>query len=341
METRLRALEDSDMDSMFILPLSILPLQTPALQSARILKNSRLDSVVEIFHDQQSGSGQVTVEALPMMFNWPSGKIHPDLILLRKVVLLQSYDVYSLRISLREQGITVNDHDGLRLSPEKSAELTKYMIMFTRPLTKLIYGDEAGEIESYDDLLGLFRDPDVHKARERLHNMADSLKINVMEVPLFLENYGDTFMSLSYFRYCLERLEPYFSACLDTIRDIRKHFQLRQNNSLMKSCDLIEDVINSVSASITGRLEVFENRAKKMWDNITQEEFSAIKQMVERNHTTIGAALCGLSVKMNAFASMFPHSRAGGPVRRADFMVGEMLQGIEVIREIEKRYPEA
>ncbi|HLN24064.1 MAG TPA: hypothetical protein VK558_08790, partial [Patescibacteria group bacterium] len=67
----------------------------------------------------------------------------------------------------------------------------------------------------------------------------------------------------------------------------------------------------------------------------------AIKQMVERNHTTIGAALCGLSVKMNAFASMFPHSRAGGPVRRADFMVGEMLQGIEVIREIEKRYPEA
>ncbi len=332
---------DSDMDSMFILPLSVLPLKTPSLQTARILKNSRLESAVEVFRDQQSGSGQVGVEALPMMFGWPTDKVHPDLAILRKVVLLQSYDVYSLRISLREQNIPVNDFESLRLSPEKAAELTKYMIMFTRPLTKLIYGNDSVDVNSYDDLLRLFRDPDVEKARERLLSMARSLNIEVMEVPRFLENYGDTFMSLSYFKHCLDRLAPYFSSCIDSIEEIRKHFQLRHNLSLMKTCNVIEDVVNSVSASITGRLEVFHKRAQDLWDNMSQEQFATIKGMVEREHTTIGAALCGLTVKMNAYATMFPHPQLGGPVRRADFMLGEMIQGIEAIRQIEKRYAES
>lgn len=336
MEKALLPLEDSDMDSMFILPLSILPLKTPALKTARLLKNGRLESVVEIFRDNLTGSGQVKVEALPTMYGWPTDTVHPDLAILRQVSRLQSYDIYSLRITLREQGIPVNNYDELRLSAEKEAELTRYMVMFTHPLTQLIYGDQVGNISSYADLLKLFRDPDVDRARRRLHEMADSLKISVMDVPLFLENFGDTFMSLSYFRYCLERLEPYFSACLDSIRDIRSHFQLKQNASLMKSCDYVEDVVNSVTASITGRLEVFERRTQQMWGNINQEEFNAVRQLIEREHVVIGAALCGLTVKMNAFASMFPHSRAGGPVRRSDFLVGEMIQGIDAIHQIEK-----
>jgi hypothetical protein len=178
----------------------------------------------------------------------------------------------------------------------------------------------------------------VAKARERLINMAKTLSIDVMDVPIFLENYGDTFMSLSYFRFCLERLEPYFSACLESLTPIRRHFQLKQNGNLMKTCDVVEDVINSVTAKITGTLEAFEKRTHQMWDNISQEEFQVVKNMVERHHVTIGAALCGLTVKMNAFARAFPHARAGGPIKRADFMMSDMIQGIEIIRDAEKRY---
>lgn len=212
------------------------------------------------------------------------------------------------------------------------------MIMFTRPLTKIIYGEDGLDVKSYDDLIKMFRDPDVAKARERLTNMAKTLSIDIMDVPIFLENYGDTFMSLSYFRYCLERLEPYFTACLESLTPIRRHFQLKQNGNLMKTCDVVEDVINSVTAKITGTLEAFEKRTHQMWDNISQEEFQAVKGMVERHHVTIGAALCGLTVKMNAFAHAFPHSRAGGPIKRADFMMTDMIQGIEIIRDAEKRY---
>ena len=41
---------------------------------------------------------------------------------------------------------------------------------------------------------------------------------------------------------------------------------------------------------------------------------------------------------MNAFARMFPHPNAGGPVKRADFLVTEMTQGIALIRSIERRF---
>jgi len=338
MDDELKPIEDSDMDSMFVLPLSIIPLETPALQSAKLIKNVRLKSVIEIFADTQTGSGQVEVESLPRMFNWPLDQLHPDHAVLRRLALLPSYDVYSLRISLREHGIGVNDYAALKLSPDKAKELTKYMVLFTRPLLQMIYADAAVNIESYEDLLKLFRDPDVKKAKQRLETMAKSLNIEITDVPRFLEDYGDTFLSLSYFRHCLDRLAPYFTACVQSMGPIRSHFQLKQNNSLMKACDVVEEVVNSMSATITGRLEVFERRTSEMWKNITQEEFQSIKTMIERYHITIGAALCGLSVKMNAFARMFPRPNAGGPIKRADFMISEMLQGIEQIRDTEKRY---
>jgi hypothetical protein len=334
----LKPINDSDMDSMFVLPLSIIPLQTPALQSARLIKNVRLRSVVEIFTDAQTGSGQVDVEGLPAMFGWGVDQVHPDLGVIRRLALLPSYDVYSLRISLREHGIPVNDFAALKLSPDKAAELTRYMIMFTRPLMKMIYSDDNVQVDTYDDLLKLFRDPDVKKARQRLETMAQSLGVEIFDVPRFLEDYGDTFMSLSYFRHCLDRLEPYFTSCVQAMTPIRNHFQLRQNVNLMKSCDMIEEVINSMSASITGRLEVFDKRTREMWENITQEEFRAVKTMIERYHVTIGAALCGLTVKMSAFARLFPRPTSGGPIKRADFMMTEMLQGIELIRDVDKAY---
>ncbi|MDA0664514.1 MAG: hypothetical protein O3B08_16995 [Proteobacteria bacterium] len=46
-----------DMDSLHILPLNQLPLKTPSLKRARLVKNVRLDSVIELFSDKDSGSG--------------------------------------------------------------------------------------------------------------------------------------------------------------------------------------------------------------------------------------------------------------------------------------------
>ena len=185
MDDRLAMIEDTDMDLMFILPLSILPIKSQSIKTARLIKNSQLKSIVEIFKDEQTGSGQVDVETLPAVCGWRPGELHPDLVIIRQLALLPSYDVYSLRISLRQLQIPVNDFESLRLSEEKAAELSAYMIMFTRPLTKLIYGDDGADVKSYDDLIRMFRDPDIGRARERLINMAKTLSIDPTEVPRF------------------------------------------------------------------------------------------------------------------------------------------------------------
>ena len=44
-----RAGEDAARDSLHILPLATVPLRTPGLRRARLIKNTRLRAVVELF----------------------------------------------------------------------------------------------------------------------------------------------------------------------------------------------------------------------------------------------------------------------------------------------------
>lgn len=66
---------------------------------------------------------------------------------MRKLGELPSYDVYSLRIALRQQGIDVNDVESLKLSEGKARELKDYMTTFTRPLIMEIYGDSDSDMK--------------------------------------------------------------------------------------------------------------------------------------------------------------------------------------------------
>jgi hypothetical protein len=333
-EPELKVIEDSDMDSMFILPLSIIPIDTPQLRQARMIKNGRLKSVVEVFRDEQTGSGQLDVEDLPLAMEWPEHVAHPDHTLIRRLALMPSYDVYSLRMSLRSQKIPINDIQQLKLSPVKMKELTDYMMAFTRPLLQAVFGDSDVTVGSYDDLMRIFRDPDVARTRERLRNIAKALGVEMMEVPVFLEDYGDTFMSLSYYRHCLDRLNPYFAACLNSIPPLRQNFQLKQDPSLMRTLGIVENALTQIRSSIKDRLDHFDNRTRLMWQNMSKEEFKTVKGMIEQYHLTIGGALCGLTVKMNDYARHFPQPNIGGPVKRADFMRSEMTQGIDLMRAL-------
>lgn len=333
------AVADADRDSLHILPLSMVPIETQALRRARLIKNVRLRSVIEMFEEKQTGSGQMEIADIGKEFKWPKNDPVPDRILLNKLALMHSYDVYSLRISLREQNIAVNSIDSLKLSPSKNAELTEYMKDFTRPLILQIYGGDDMEIRDFDDVIALFRDPDVTKAREKLEVMAEKLKIKLSDVPRFLEDYGDIFLSLSYYRQCLDQIEPIITTFLESMEDLRSNWQLRQDRNLMRTCDEVEHVINELMAAITGRFENFDRSTKLMWQNISAERFQRVKELIESYHTTIGGVLCSLSVKMDAWARLFPTKDTGGPVRRAEFIMSEIKQGIENVQKIEDSAP--
>ncbi len=127
--------------------------------------------------------------------------------------------------------------------------------------------------------------------------MARELAIDITEVPKFLEDYGDTFLSLSYFSHCLDRLSPYIAACMNSIALIKTNFQCKQNDALMKACVAVESATTSLRDGIVKRLKMIEERTQKLFSNMNQKEFRSIKEMIEREHVTIGAILCGLTVK--------------------------------------------
>lgn len=330
---------EEDRDSLNILPLAILPFETAGLKHARLIKNVRLDSVVELFVDEGTGSGQMEIEHLPSQFGWDPHKPHKDMILMRKLAELPSYDVYSLRILFRSLNIKIEDNKNLCLSPGKVKELTKYMSTFTFPLIQKIYGEDDVDIKSFSDVVGLFKDPDIAKVRQKLQKMSETLGIGMDEVPAFLEDYGDVFMSLSYYRQCMDDIEPMMDDFLDAIEALRTSYQFKQNPNLIDTCNVVESTINNMIAATAGRFETFERYTGKMWNNLDAARFRQVKAFIEDYHTTIGGCLCAISVKLNAWSHNFPHADAGGPARRAEFLVSEMKQGIDRLKEIEASAP--
>jgi hypothetical protein len=127
-------------DSLHLLPLDMIPLHTLGLRRAKLIKNSRLRTVVELSRDRASGSGQIEINDLPKAFPSDPDGMADDLRVLDKLATLSSFDVYSLRIELRNLNIPAADHRKLSLSAAKRVELTEYVRSFTRPLLEFVYG---------------------------------------------------------------------------------------------------------------------------------------------------------------------------------------------------------
>ncbi|MGH6620469.1 MAG: hypothetical protein ACREF6_13075 [Alphaproteobacteria bacterium] len=329
-----------EMDSLHILPLKIIPFRNSVLKSSRLIKNSRLETVVELFRHAEGASGQVAVNDIwgILGVDPEALEIQHDRIMLNKLGGLYSYDVYTLRMALRAFGIEIADNQALKLSPKKSAELGEYMSKFTRPLLSQVYSGMKTEITNLDQLLDMFRAPDKGNALRNLQVMAERLHIGIGDIPKFLEDYGDIFLSLAYFRDCLDTLIPQITELLEDLGEMRKNMQLASDRNLMKTCAYMEERLTDITTSITGRFENFHQNSADMWENVTAESFRAVKDMVASHHMTLGGVLCGLSVKMSIWEEKFGGGR-GGLVQRSEFIMSEMRQGIDTIAAIEKSAP--
>lgn len=325
-------------DAMHILPLATMPVEHPFLKRALMVKSARLESVVQLYKDVGgAGSGQKDIDGVTRDF-YPNKNSHPDVLLLNKLAELNSYDVYSLRILLRANDISVNDKDALKLSPEKTKALSAYMKSFTRPLLMQVYGSEAN-IETFEDVVKLFRDPDLKKAREKLNLMAEKLGLEIVGIPKFLEDYADIFMSLSYYRECLDSIQPHIEDFLSEMRDMKKNFQLKSNPQFMNTAQQMENVFTNLIAAIGGRFENFDRNTKGMWENISAEKFRKVEALITAYHTTIGGVLCAMTVKIDAWQKSFPRRNVGSPPKKAEFIMSEMRHGLDKMIAIEKAAP--
>ena len=329
---------EPDMDSLHILPLNIIPFDLSGLKRAKMIKNVRLETVIEMFRDDSAGSGQVRIEDAAKLFGIPEKEPHPDIIKLKRLANLNSFDVYTLRVELRNLGVHVNNHTELKLSKSKNEELTEYMREFTRPLISQVYADSDTSITDVNQIIDMFKNPDRGQAMENLKKLATRLNVALPEIPRFLEDYSDIFLSLAYFKNCLDKIAPSVWEFFEYMEELRGNFLLKNDRNFIETSLFVENTLNNVTASITGRFESFQRHSNEMWSDINAESFSRVKRIVSSHHSTIGGVLCGLAVKMSIWNDRFADGR-DGPQAHADFMLSEMRHGIEKIVEVEASAP--
>ena len=329
-----------DTDKIHTLPLSVLPLKSRALKRARLVKNSRLESMVELFSGKESGSGQVSVADLAQIFDF-SGEEKSDLVIVKKLGGLASYDVYSLRIELRQLEIDVENVEHLTLSVKKIAELSTYMQAFTKPLLAAMYGTHYDHPRDFRQILKLLSDPDDAVTRQRLYDIVNQLNIGLKALPDFLERYGDVYLSLAYYKQCLDLNKPYLEEIHRTIGEIRKCAQFKSDEFLHKSCDIVGHKLITIAGEVTHILDVFEARTADMWEDISAAKYHANSKLVLDYQTKIGGALCALTVKAAAWAEMFPRGEASSIYQRANFIGSELKVGLESVERITYHDPDA
>jgi hypothetical protein len=323
-----------DRDSVHILPLSIVPLKTRALRDARLVKNSQLQGVVELYSGADSGSGQIFPEELTQFFDF-SGPREDDIGLISRLSLIPSYDVYSLRIELRDSGIPIENNSELKLSDGKARELTKFMNVFTGPLVAKVYGSDSGENRSLDDLIGMFLQPDVGTARRNLQDLARSLGIDLLEIPQFLERYGDIYLSLAYYASVLEEVSTPLESFASRLATIREDSRFRKSRALLKNCEEIEDRLLNAKVHISNVLGIFEDRTRDMWRNVSGVEYRQTEQLILDFHKEIGATLCALYVKMQAWRELPGKGSINNCVQ---FIMSEMMPGLDGIPAFDSRF---
>ena len=223
-----------DSDSLYVMPLRILPIKSPAIQKARLIKDSHLDSAIELYFTDEGASGQLYLSELDEeMFGDDPEKRDNDLHILECVTKLHSFDVYSLRIRLRDANITIKSTEFLTLSDGKKSELSDYMRAFTMPLIKQVYGQDDVNVKDSGDIIKLFSDPEVSTAIEKLRMLSEKLNIKLTDIPKFLEDFSDIYLSFAYFQQYLDDITPNVIDFIDEISSLKDN--RRNTYYVMKS----------------------------------------------------------------------------------------------------------
>lgn len=327
-------------DSLHVLPLSIVPLETRTLSKARLVKTATLESFVELFSEHGGARALLRPTELHGHFDWPDAGDGDDATIYN-LSELHSYDVYSLRIELRRLGLLSDAGAALHLSDEKKEDLSTYMRQFTAPLIQNIFDDAGDDVESFDDIIRKFRSPDKDKAIANLRKLAKSLNMELMDVPKFLEEYGDVYLSLSFYMSNLDAVLPKMSALFKSLEEMKSSRQLGGDGAFAVRCGELKERLDRM-INFTRRLfDDFHEQSDSMWDDVSPERFQRVRDLIINHHVTMGGVLCGLSVKIDGWESKFgPIEYGNGSLRqRADFVAGEFGQGLEKIEDLIAQAP--
>ncbi len=322
----------NEQDALDKLSLAMIPLSSSTLRNARLIKNNRMETTVELHHDPMSGSLHIRPDDISDNFTSNAR----DQAIIRALAALNSYDVYSLRTSLKQIGVEVEDDKKLDLSDEMKETLHHYMLAFTRPLVERIFGDETHTpLKEDNDINRLLNDPDIARVRDNLKLMAQRTGIPVTEIPSFLTAYSDVFLSVAYYRHSFETLSDEIERFLVWIHELQQVRDVKTSGRTLSSCVKTEECIRQLTASVRERMSRFNKAFHTFWADINRESFQLLQQQIEKNHDGMGAVLCGLLVKIRTWSYEFPDNSIGSPLKRATFVMTEVEPGLDKLKQLE------
>lgn len=315
-------------DALHIVPLGLLPLETPALGMGRLVKTATLGSQVDLSVGQAQGP-LVSLDDVPDVLGITSKGIARDLKTLAAVSRIASFDVYSLRIELRSLGIAVESMEQLRLSPGKKQELSVRMGSFVRPLLEQVFGAGPNDMADLDRLMTTV---DRAAVMDNLRSLGSRVGLPLAEVPVFLESYADIFTSVAYFHSCNDGLRANLADFTAWIGGLDRSGALSADPAAAR---MVADVVQGI-LGLTRHLDncfaSLDRRCQMFWDTLEAERFQDAFAMIEAHHTALGAILCGLAVKMAAWQQAFPTAE-GTPAERLTWLRETMQPGLRGLGE--------
>jgi hypothetical protein len=320
-------------DSFDTLSLSMMPLASATLKSATLVKNAQMETMVELVNDEHSGSLQIRPDQIAENF-----AVTPeDQAIIDKLSTLKSFDVYSLRTNLKTLGIEVDDAS-LELSDETKEKLRQYSLEFTRPLVLSLFGagdNDNGEIGESGNLMKIFRDSDPVRVNKRLKIMSEKLGIPVEGLPQFLTEYSDLFLSGAYYRHTFETIQPDIARFHAWLAELKTMRDIAASPAAVKSCQKSDDAMKFMEMCVTLRMEQFKSGFEAFWKKMSKQGFDRMRRKTEENNVSMGALLCGLTVKMEDWTANFPDNNSGSPATRTKYLL-EITPGLEKLQAMER-----
>ena len=294
-----------------------------------------METRIELYREAGMGSGQVTIEELPDFMTATDDLLHHDIPMLNSVGEMESFDPYSLRRGLRAAGIAVDNLEAFTLSDPKKRELQPYMRNLTRPLLQHVFGASTIELTDPEILRDRLLNSNSATVLQRINALALALGSTRDDLPDLLEDYGDVFLSLGFYKQQLAEIGPRITLLQIWVDEACQVPHIRKDPMMGPALHKTERVLGALQQSLERRFKNFEAKTKIRWERVTVGTFNQVRALITDHQASLAAVLCGLTVKVFEWESRFPGG-GGSFERRADFVLSDLQSGLDRLTAIER-----
>ena len=196
----------------------------------------------------------------------------------------------------------------------------------------MTFKDKQEEVCTLQDVVRLFSDPDNDCALKNMRELADSLNINLSDIPDFLENYAEVYLSLSFFGKCQNDVTSGLGVFSDELRLIACAPCCNVDRSAARSIEHTAENLRHLHSEVAGILHKFKEQTTEMWQDISAERYQNLKRLIIDSHKKVATNLCAITVKLAAWESFSSAAGTNTMQDKVNFVVTCISLGLDRTR---------